>query len=102
MIDYLEKIYEIIQEYYTEEFQEPEEISELKKKNIIDLAYTTDYNSNELQVDLNIQEKSINYYKNGKIIKQEKYDDFKQLFEALRGCLEFDLLIIGCEPEYGE
>lgn len=102
-MDYLEKIYEIVQIYYEQEFDNYKEIYEIAlEPNNIGLACTEDYNQNALEVIMNLEDLTINYYKNKEIVNQEKFNTLEELYENIKYGLNYEELLCECQGEYDD
>ena len=99
-MDYLKKIYEVIQTYYEQEFDYYKEIYEIAmESNNIGLL-CTEYEKEILEVIMNLEDLTINYYKNGEIINQDKFNTLVELYENIKHGLDYYELLYECQGEY--
>lgn len=102
-MEYLEKIYEIVQIYYEQEFDDYKEIYEIAiESNNIGLGHTEDDKKNPLEVIMNLEDLTINYYKNKEIVNQEKFNTLEELYENIKCGLNYEELLYECQGEYDD
>lgn len=101
----LDNLLESIAEYYIEEFKKDEKtkkeiINKLKEKKIIDLAYTEDDDGAGLQVNLDIINNKLLFYKNNNLELEKQFKNIEELYNNLE--LNFWSLIYFCNGRFNE
>ena len=98
--DSLEKAKELINDYCEREFGDNADFSDLSN---IGLAYTTSEDeSHEYQVTVNLIDYTMNYYVDGNLVYRDKYPSLDNLITRDLMYLDFDSLINDCEYYYSD